>query len=94
MCDKEIEVIDLTLCGSSDEEEDPVKNLKASCSSPVLISSDLELEDFEPAFEYVYNFLFLVKLADSISCLHFTCYYRSEMEDPVPCPPCRTFDTE
>ena len=53
MCDKEIEVIDLTLCGSSDEEEDPVKNSKASCSSPVLISSDLDLEDFEPAFEYV-----------------------------------------
>ena len=73
MCDKEIEVIDLTLCGSSDEEEDPVKNSKASCSSPVLISSDLDLEDFEPAFEYVTNFLFLVKLADSISCLHFTC---------------------
>ena len=67
-------MIDLTLCGSCDEEEDPVKNsAKASCSSPVLISSDLDLEDFEPAFEYVYNFLFLVKLADLISCLHFTC---------------------
>jgi hypothetical protein len=39
MCDKEIEVIDLTL-GSSDEEEDPV-----------LISSDLEDSS---AFEYVH----------------------------------------
>ena len=51
MCDKEIEVIDLTLCESSDEEEDLVKNLKASCSSTVLISSDIE--DSESAFEYV-----------------------------------------
>ena len=42
MNDKEIEVIDLTLCESSDEEEDPVKNSKISCRSTVLISSDIE----------------------------------------------------
>ena len=57
MCDKDIEVIDLTLCGSSDEEKDLVKNSKASCSSTVLISSDLE--DSESAFEYAYIISYL-----------------------------------
>ena len=51
MCDKkiegQIEVIDFTLCGSSDEEEDPMRN---STASTVMISSDLEDSS---AFEYV-----------------------------------------
>ena len=49
MSDK-IEVIDLTLGGSSDEEEDPVRN---STASSVVILSDLEDSS---AFEYVLLF--------------------------------------
>ena len=49
MCDKEVEVIDLPLCASSDEEEDPVK-------SAVVVLSDLEDSLLTSAFEYVYHF--------------------------------------
>ena len=49
MCDKEVEVIDLTLCASSDEEEDHVKK------SVVVVLSDLEDSLLTSAFEYVYH---------------------------------------